>query len=93
MSFDPKDYLGHLEDFEMSEAEKLAYIETMWLVMQSFADQAWGIAPATQIEINRISKNGNHNSDLVDLMVAGTGQSEPANDNTQTRHRKKEGSP
>ncbi|MEM7778514.1 MAG: hypothetical protein AAF732_23285 [Pseudomonadota bacterium] len=75
----------------MCEAERLAYIETMWLVMQSFADQAWGIAPGTQIEINRSGENGNNNSDLLDLTVAGTGQSEPANDNTQTRHRKKEG--
>lgn len=44
--FDPARYLRHFEDCAMSEAEKIALIEALWLVAQSFADHAFGLAPA-----------------------------------------------
>jgi hypothetical protein len=44
-SFDPKEYLSDLEDCDMTEEQKAKFLQTMWNIMSSFVDVAWGVDP------------------------------------------------
>lgn len=43
MTFEPRDYLAQLEGFEMSEQEKLAFIESLRSILTAFIEEAWGL--------------------------------------------------
>ena len=45
MQPDPTQFLHHLEPFEMSDAQKLDYVQAIIRIMQSFVDRAFGDAP------------------------------------------------
>ena len=44
--FDPKAYLNHFEDCDISETEKIECIKALWLIAQSFANHAFGLTAA-----------------------------------------------
>lgn len=45
MQLDPKKYLRYLDGCDMTEEEKLAYVQNVWAVMESFVDRAFGGSP------------------------------------------------
>lgn len=45
MQLDPTQFLHHLETFEMSDAQKIDYVQAIIHIMQSFVDRAFGDAP------------------------------------------------
>lgn len=45
MHLDPTQFLHHLEPFEMSDTQKLDYVQAIIRIMQSFVDRAFGDAP------------------------------------------------
>ena len=41
MKLDVEKYLHHLDGMDLSEAEKIEFIRTLWLIAQSFVDDAY----------------------------------------------------
>ena len=58
-NFDPVRYLHHFDDCTISKAEKIELIEALWLVAQSFADNAFGMTPKLPIQPTQQHKTGN----------------------------------
>lgn len=57
MQLDPTQFLHHLEPFEMSDAQKLDYVQAIIRIMQSFVDRAFGDAPE-QVLLGTSADNG-----------------------------------
>jgi len=57
-NFDPARYLHHFDDCTISKAEKIELIEALWLVAQSFADEAFGLTPKLPIRQKQMQKTG-----------------------------------
>ena len=58
MKPDLEEYLPYLEGSDMNEAQKAEFIHTVWTIMESFVDRAFGQHPGQQcpgIEPNRDS--------------------------------------
>lgn len=45
MQPDIEKYLPYLDSFDMSEEEKVAYIQNVWHMMETFVDEAWASRP------------------------------------------------
>lgn len=43
LPFDADKYLEHTEDFEMSEAQKLEFLRTLWDIMSTFMRLGFGV--------------------------------------------------
>ena len=46
LTLDIQDYLGELEDWDISESQKREFIVTFWNLLVTFAEVAYGIHPA-----------------------------------------------
>jgi len=42
---DYEEYRAYLDEFDLTEAQKRELIDTVWAIMQSFVDQAFGLHP------------------------------------------------
>ncbi len=56
MQLDPTRFMHHLDEFEMSEAQKAGYLEEMWRIAHYFADQAFGLT-SEQILLGKNAEN------------------------------------
>ncbi len=56
-------YRKYVDHFDISEKQKVELIHTLWTIMESFADQAFGLHPAQQVEgiAARIGETGDSN--------------------------------
>lgn len=45
MPVDLKQFLPFVEHCDLSEAQKLELLADLWSIMESFADEAWGLCP------------------------------------------------
>ncbi|MFG1289600.1 hypothetical protein [Xanthobacter versatilis] len=82
--FDPKRYIHHLEGLDINEAEKIEFVRTLWLIAQSFVDDAYsGKSDGTGCNTDRL-KTGFEAANVIDL---GTLRKTRAarNDNTASR--------
>jgi hypothetical protein len=41
--FDVSPYMGDLQEFDISEEEKIAFLEALCLIMKTFVDIGWGV--------------------------------------------------
>ncbi len=48
MSDHLKQFLPHVEHCNLTEEQKLALLADLWSIMESFADEAWGLSPTQQ---------------------------------------------
>lgn len=39
-------YRQYVDHCDMTEEQKIAFLETLWSIMEAFVDDAWGITPA-----------------------------------------------
>ena len=39
-------YRQYVDQCDMTEEQKVAFLETLWSIMESFVDDAWSITPA-----------------------------------------------
>lgn len=78
MSFKPDEYLHYFESYDLSHEEKIEFIETLWLIAQSFADDSLGIGSAAN---DNAPETGNVSSDPVKSDNAQQMNTGPANDN------------
>ncbi|MFQ5443813.1 MAG: hypothetical protein ACE5EK_04265 [Nitrospinales bacterium] len=49
MSLDLNKYRKYVDDFDLTEEEKTELIQTVFSIMESFVDQAFGLHPVQQI--------------------------------------------
>ncbi|MCB2014876.1 MAG: hypothetical protein KDE67_08265 [Sphingobium sp.] len=48
IQFDAREYAHFLADLDLTEAQKLEYIETLWTIVLHFIDMGFGIHPIQQ---------------------------------------------
>jgi len=48
MTPDFEKYRHYVDGFDLTEAQKKEFVQTVWSIMESFVDQAWGIHPVQQ---------------------------------------------
>ncbi|CFX23571.1 conserved protein of unknown function [Candidatus Filomicrobium marinum] len=88
MSFDPRAYLSYLDDFDASDEEKIAVIETLWVVAQGLADRAHDLTPGQQLWTVSDRKNGHPNNVMVELGCVRIARESAANDNAPSPAKK-----
>ena len=67
-------YRFHVDQFDLSEAEKRDLIHTVWAIMQRFADQAFGIEPliaGREDEAMQIRKSGSSSLNCKEIELTG----------------------
>lgn len=85
MKLDVGKYLHHLDGMDLSEAEKIEYIRTLWLIAQCFVDDAYsGRAESAKPDISQL-KSGFEAANVIDLNKARRPRAMPANDNAASR--------
>lgn len=52
-------FLPYLEGSNVSEETKIEILRDLWKVMESFADEAWGIGPFHQPKAKKPGRNSN----------------------------------
>lgn len=78
MTFKPEDYIHHLDAYDLTAEEKTAFIEALWIIARSFADQAFGVA------LVKDSGAGEPRNSLANLIKSNADQNtcaKAANDN------------
>lgn len=45
MKFDPEKYRHHIDTFDLTEDEKLRFMEQVWSIAQHFVDRAFRLLP------------------------------------------------
>jgi len=45
MPVDIEKYREHVDHFDMTEEEKIAFLNDLWSIVESFVDEAWGLSP------------------------------------------------
>lgn len=46
---DLEKYLPYVEEFDLTRVQQLELIHSIWIVMEAFADRAFGLLPAYQL--------------------------------------------
>jgi len=85
MSFNPEEYLHYFEGYDLSHEEKIEFIEALWLIAQSFADDGLGIGSAAN---DNAPKTGSAVADPVESDNAQQMNTEVANDNNDPSSQK-----
>jgi hypothetical protein len=78
MTFDATAYLHHLDGMDLSEAEKIEFIRTLWLIAQCFVDDAY--TARTDVDALQL-KSGFEAANVVDFPPAQQTRAKAANDN------------
>ncbi|WP_144083528.1 hypothetical protein [Hyphomicrobium nitrativorans] len=87
MKLDVEKYLHHLEGMDLSEAEKIEFIRTLWLIAQCFLDDASsGKAEIAKPDISQL-KAGFASANVINFQ-SGRSCALAANDNTASRAKK-----
>lgn len=77
-SFDPQNYLHHLDGMDISEAEKAEFIRTLWLIAQCFVDDAY--SARTDVDTSQL-KSGFDAANVINLSASKQTCATAANDN------------
>ena len=57
MKPDYNKYIPMLDEYDMTHEQKIEFINTLWNVMQSFVDRAFGIHPVQQVMKKKALQN------------------------------------
>lgn len=71
-------YRQYVDHCDMTEAQKIAFLETLWSIMEAFVDDAWPIAAAAND--NSVAANEKTPNNLLNLIEYSC--LSPANENT-----------
>lgn len=87
-SFDPQNYLHHLDGMDLSEAEKAEFIRTLWLIAQCFVDDAFSITTESKnCDVSSL-KSGFEAANVIEFRAAKQTRATAANDNAGSRAKK-----
>ena len=78
MTFDATKYLHHLDGMDLSEAEKIEFIRTLWLIAQCFVDDAY--SARTAVDVSQL-KSGFESANVIDLSAFRQTRAAAANHN------------
>lgn len=88
LSFDPQNYLHHLDGMDISEAEKADFIRTLWLIAQCFVDDAYSIREeGKNCDVSQL-KSGFEAANVIDLRPVKQTRATAASDNAASRAKK-----
>ncbi len=59
-------YRQYVDHCDMTEEQKVAFLETLWSIMESFVDDAWGNTPAAND--NQRGNDENSSSNIMKLI-------------------------
>lgn len=54
LTLDPGEYHKHLDEFDLTEEQKLALLQTLWTIMQTMVDIGFGL-DSTQMFLSKLS--------------------------------------
>jgi len=92
-SFDPQNYLHHLDGMDISEAEKIEFIRTLWLIAQCFVDDAYSnSAERAKLDVSKL-KSGFDAANVINLSAIRQTRASAANDNAAARAKKEPRAP
>ncbi len=77
-SYDPQNYLHHLDGMDLSETEKTEFIRTLWLIAQCFLDDAY--SARTDVDVSQL-KSGFEAANVIDLSTFKQTRAIAAKDN------------
>ena len=66
MKPDIEKYRQYVDHFNLSEAQKIDLINTVWRIMQSFTDRAFGIDPVQQAMDEKSLENGKRDLKMIE---------------------------
>ena len=55
--FDAEKYMEHVDDFDMTDAQKAEFLRTLWDIMTAFVDLGFGVDSVIPILAQRASEN------------------------------------
>jgi homoserine acetyltransferase len=58
LRFDAEKYLVHVDDMEMTDAQKMEFLRTLWTIMSAFVDLGFGVDSVMPILAQRALENG-----------------------------------
>ena len=60
-------YRRFVDGYDLDETQKTELIHTLWTIMESFADQAFGLHPAQQVPATRPAGDSTGKTDHLEL--------------------------
>lgn len=88
MKLDVEKYLHHLDGMDLSEAEKIEFIRTLWLIAQCFVDDGHsGRVENRKPDISQL-KTGFEAVNVIDLNNIKQTRTKAANDNAASQGKK-----
>ncbi len=83
--FNPHDHIHHLDGMDLSDAEKVEFVRTLWLIAQCFVDDAYsGSAEGPRANVVAL-KSGFEAANVIDLSSIKKTCAAAANDNASSR--------
>jgi len=70
MPVDLKQFLCHVEHCDLTEAQKLELLADLWSIMESFADDAWGLCPTHNFANDNARFSGIKSLNTIDYLDA-----------------------
>ena len=70
MPVDLKQFLPYVEHCDLSEEQKLELLADLWSIMESFADEAWGLSPTQHFANDNARFSGIKSLNTVDYLNA-----------------------
>ena len=74
LRFDPKEHLHHLEGFEISDAEKEAFLKCLWEIMVQFVDMGFDLHPLGHVIDHWIEEVKTLDGESSDLLSSSNTQ-------------------
>lgn len=65
LAFDPAKYKEHVDDLNITEEKKLAFLQTLWSIMAAFVDLGFRVDSVTQILCAFAQASSNEESDAL----------------------------
>lgn len=88
MKLDVEKYLHHLDGMDLSEAEKIEFIRTLWLIAQCFVDDAYSVRTEREnCDVSQL-KSGFDAANVINLSAFKQTRATAANDNAASRAKK-----
>ena len=88
MTLDATAYLHHLDGMDLSEAEKIEFIRTLWLIAQCFVDDAYSRRGEGEKPHVSSLKSGFEAAGVIKLDDVREARAIPANDNAESQGKK-----
>ena len=70
MTVDLKQFLPFVEHCDLTEEQKLEVLADLWSIMESFADEAWGLCPTQHFANDNVRFSGIKSLNTIEYLRA-----------------------